>query len=154
MLVKQRAATTRSNFTAPALKKLPIPKQGRVTVYDAKSNLGLRVDSNGMKSFFWFKTGPGGKAIFRSLGTFPSTLIEDARAEANRLQGVLEAWRRKNYQGTDPFESPKAEYTFGELVDSYLEKHVANHAAHPDRAKQEIQWMIGDGKPRKKRTAS
>ena len=136
-----RKQTKRINFTVRTLNALPVPKQGRLTVYDSRSHLGLRVDANGSKSFFWFRTGRGGAPIFRSLGTHPATLIEKARADANELQGKLEEWRRKEYAGDNPFESPEAEYTFEELVAAYVDKRVAGYAAHPERAKKEIEWM-------------
>ena len=136
-----RKESKRIHFTARTLDALPIPARGRVTYYDARSHLGLRVDANGIKSFFWFRTGPQGKPIFRSIGTWNATSIEKARAAANEYQGKLEGWRAKGYAGDDPFVDADAEYTFGELLSAYVDKRVSHYAARPERAKKEIKWM-------------
>jgi integrase len=137
-----RKESKRIHFTKRALDALAVPASGRVTYYDSRSHLGLRVDERGIKSFFFFRTGPQGKPIFRSLGTHPATLIETARANANELQGKLEGWRAKNYAGDDPFADAEAEPTFQELVDRYVAKRVMGHAARPEKAKKAVEWTV------------
>jgi integrase len=136
-----RKQTKRIHFTARTLENIPIPTEGRTTVYYLKTDLALRVDANGTKSFFWFKSARG-TPIFRSLGTFPSTLIEQARVESRKLQNDLEAWRTRKYAEPNPFESPNEEHTFEELLKAYVDKRVAGHAAHPERAKKETLWIV------------
>lgn len=138
----EREGTKRINFTKRTLDALSVPHQGRVTYYDSRSHLGLRVDANGVKSFFWFRTGPQGKPIFRSLGTHPITLIDTARATANELQGKLEGWRAKGYAGNDPFAELEAAGTFQDLVDRYIAKRVKGHAARPEKAEKAVRWMV------------
>jgi integrase len=140
-----RQESKRIPFTVAALDALPIPKQGRYTRYDADSELALRVDANGRKSFFWFKTGRDGKAIFRSLGAFPATPIQKARLRAANLQATLDDWRERDYQGEDPFAEEEAKRkvpTFGEAVENYIQKRVRHHAARPEKAETVVRQIV------------
>jgi integrase len=137
-----RKESKRIHFTKGKLDKLAIPAQGRVTYYDSRSHLGLRIDDRGIKSFFWFRTGPQGKPIFRSLGTHPATRIETARKTANELQGKLEGWRAKDYAGNDPFADVEADPTFQNLLDRYIAKRVMGHAARPEHARKAVEWTV------------
>src|SRR6266566_1647959 len=123
-----RSETNRILFTVRRLENLPVPPSGRMTYYDIRSDLALRIESNGRKSFFWFKSARG-TPVFRALGTFPTVLIDQARVEARKLQNKLEGWRTSNYAEPNPFESPDAEYTFGELLDAYVDKRVMGYSS-------------------------
>jgi integrase len=138
----RRKPTQRKAFTVKEIEKIRTPKSGRVHIYDTRGDLGLRIDANGRRTFFWFKSA-NGSPVFRSLGTFPATTIDEARNRARDLTGSLERWRAAKYQGENPFEMPDEEPTFSSLVDAYVSKRIKTHATHPDEAARHIEWMMG-----------
>jgi len=138
----RRKPTQRKTFTVKEIEKIRTPKSGRIHFYDTRGDLGLRIDANGRRTFFWFKSA-NGSPVFRSLGTFPATSIDEARSRARDLTSSLERWRAAKYQGPNPFETPDEEPTFGSLVDAYVEKRIKTHATHPAQAARHIEWMMG-----------
>lgn len=138
---KPRQETQRLVFTYKAIEKLPLPAQGRIHIYDSKeTDLGLRVEANGRKGFFWYKF-VNGRPVFRALGKFPANDVETARAAARELTAKLDKWKRNEFQGPNPFES-NGDVTFGQMFDAYTEKHLRTHAVHPDRAIKADEWMV------------
>jgi integrase len=136
-----RAETQRFHFTAKAIEKIPLPDEGRQHYYDTKeSDLGLRVDASGRKSFFWNKF-VCGRPMFRNIGKFPANDIETAREAARDLTGKLDRWKRADFTGPNPFET-NGDVTFGEMFDCYVEKHLRSHANNPDKAIKADRWMV------------
>jgi integrase len=139
-----RTKSKRILFTVKGIAALPIPKEGRTTVYDAHrdaNGLAIRLDANGRRTFFWFRSVLN-RPTFRSLGTFPATPIDEARNRARDFTGKLERWRASGYQGANPFEEPEAEPTLAGLVTAYIEKRVLVHAARPEKAAKECKRML------------
>jgi integrase len=128
-----RKSTERRNFTARSIESIPIPQSGRVHVYDSKvPSLGLRIEANGRRSFFWYKWIQG-RPTFQSIGTWPSTSIKDAQDRAQELNAKAGEFRRHPEQG-NPFEKPASEPTLEKVFKEYLETRVANHARHKEKA--------------------
>jgi integrase len=138
----RRKPTQRKTFSVKVVEKIPIPKGGRIHVYDTRGDLGLRIDANGRRTFFWFRS-VNGAPVFRALGTFPASSIDEARNRARDLTAKLEKWRANNYEGPNPFDEPETTPTFGALVDAYVSKRIKNHATHPDQAARHVEWMMG-----------
>lgn len=153
MTKKQRAATRRENFTKKLLESLELPESGRATVYDSTTaHLGLRLEANGNKTFFWFRK-VRGAPTFRSIGAYPDVSIDKARETAEEWNGHLAEWKRHNYDGENPFEKPNGELTFEQLVESYIERHIHGHAKRPAFAEKRLRWQVEgylkEWKPRK-----
>lgn len=140
-----RQATQRVSFTIRRLNDIEPPATGRIQIYDEKvRDLGLRVDANGRKSFYWYKF-VNGKPVFRALGLFDGsdTSIANARDQARQQTMILSKWRAAGFAGENPFE-PEAkpqDGTFQTLIEAYIEKQVANYATHPDKAEKSVRWM-------------
>jgi integrase len=151
-----RTSTKRILFTAKTIERLSIPKAGRTTVYDTHrdaNGLALRLDSNGKRTYFWFRSVLG-KPIFRSLGSFEATSIDEARNRARKNTAKLQAWREKEYQGPNPFEESEGVPTFGNLIDQYIAKRITMHAARGEKAAADYKWinkkyLSGDWQERK-----
>ena len=68
---KTDGRTQRILFTVKSLEKLPVPNEGRATVYDERERgLAIRIDASGRKEFLLVPV-VGGLPVFRALGTFP-----------------------------------------------------------------------------------
>jgi integrase len=106
-----REATARIHLTKKVIEGIAVPKTGRTTVYDATvSELGLRILPSGKRVFFWFHR-VNGKPKFELIGYYPAASIEQARSKAKELTGNLEAYRRNDFKGPNPFEPPPAPST-------------------------------------------
>lgn len=107
------------NFTKEKLDNLPIPTN-RETYQDAKvAGLVIRVSKTGSKSFSFFRRVKGGEPIRVTLGKYPLISIENARLEASKLNLSVES--RDNPSIVR--KAIKAEPTFKELFNQYLERH-------------------------------
>ena len=138
-----RKPTRRIRFTKKVLEGLKPPTSGRTTVYDTLvRDLGLRIDFSGRKSFFWLRKIQG-RPVFKAIGAFPASSIEQARGRAHELSGDLDKLKRTNFEGRNPFEHSISQPMFGELLDLYIEKRVKQHATHPKKAAAAVNWMVG-----------
>ncbi|HTQ97504.1 MAG TPA: tyrosine-type recombinase/integrase [Candidatus Acidoferrum sp.] len=151
----ERSVTNRILFTVKNIERLPIPASGRKTIYDTHTSangLALRLDSNGKRIYFWFRS-VRGKPVFRSLGTFEATPIDEARGRARKLTAKLEKWRENDYAGANPFEESEDAPTFDSLVEQYIAKRIQLHAARKERAVANYKWInktyLNDWKDRK-----
>jgi hypothetical protein len=142
MLPKRKPAR-KLNFTKRALKDLQVPRgDDRLIVFDTHtSGLGFVVFASGVRSFF-HRRRVRGVAERTTLGRFADLTIDEARGEASRLNAEISVWKRAGYQGQSPFEKRPEATTFGDLVDKYLERHLQQHASHPERAIQEHRWAV------------
>jgi len=137
-----RRPTNRLLFGQKAIEKLPVPKSGRVHHYDAKvRDLGLRVEPSGRKSFFWFKKVQG-RPMFRAVGTFPATSVEQARGRAHELSGKLDVLKRNGFKGENFFERRRSEPTLGELLEDYIDRHLKQKAKRPEAAEARARWIF------------
>ena len=99
------------------------PGAGRVTLADAKmAGLILRVTENGAKSFYSYRW-TNGQPVRVKLGDADAITLDQARELANAVNV-------KVAQGIDPRaerQAVRAEMTFGELFNLYLETHAKPH---------------------------
>jgi integrase len=126
--------TTTLNFTKTALEALPLPASGaRAEYQDSKiSGLRLRVTSSGVKTFCIFKRTKGGQPERITLGRFPDLTVEQARKEAAKVLATIAS-------GANPAETKRAlraEYTFAELFEQYMERHAKLRKVTADEDKQ------------------
>jgi integrase len=143
MPTPKRKPVRKLNFTKRALEDLQVPLgQKRLIVLDTRTvGLGFVVFASGVRSFF-HRRRVRGIAERTALGRFEDLTIEQARGEASKLNSDISAWKKSKYQGLSPFEKNPDATTFGDLVEKYLERHVQNHASHPERAIQEVRWSV------------
>lgn len=109
------------NFTKAIIDSLSIPESGkRDTYHDIKtSGLQLRITSTGVKTFSVYRRIKRGEPERITLGRYPDMTIEQARREAVRIATDIS-------DGKNPAEvkrGHKAELTFSELFDDYMERH-------------------------------
>ena len=122
----KRSATRYINFTKKALESLPIPDGGRIVVYDEQEEgLGVRIETNGRRTFFWFK-----KVLRQTNFSIDRHRVRcfDRKCPRDCGKGwnvsILAKWKNGGYEeGKNPFERHE-EPTFGELVDRYIERHI------------------------------
>jgi integrase len=147
-----RSTTRRENFSKKLIDGFELPAK-RMSIYDAETgHLGLRIEPNGQRSFYWFRK-IRGKPTFRAIGAYPDVTIEKARETAQEWNGALAEWKRHGFKDENPFEKPRKNISFGELVEDYIKRHVLSHAKRPDRAekrvREQVELYLGDWKPRK-----
>ncbi len=132
-----RAGTERINFTKRTIEAL-LPQDQRRTFYDTQTrDLGLRVEPNNRKSFFWFRQ-VAGRPKFKALGVFPGTSIEAARGAASELSGQLDALKRTNFSALtpNPFAGTRGELTLETLLEDYIERRLKTKSKNPARAEE------------------
>ncbi|MHB8165292.1 MAG: tyrosine-type recombinase/integrase [Sulfuricella sp.] len=110
------------NFTKAAIDALPLPEAGKRTVHhDAKTTgLQIRVASGGAKTFCLYRRIKGGQPERVTLGRYPDMTIEQARRKASEINAAIEG-------GANPAEAKrahKAEPTFADLFNEYIERHA------------------------------
>lgn len=130
-------ATEKLNFTKTALEaiKPPMDKAVRLTFRDTKvTGLELRVTSSGVKSFSLVRWIPAlAKTERIQIGPFPDLSVEQARRMSVEHNASIAAGRNP----AETRRAAKAEMTFGEFFNIYIEKHskVRNRGWKEDRDK-------------------
>src|ERR1700741_699534 len=110
--------TVAINFTKPVLANLPIPAK-QVYYRDTKEKgLVLDVRPSGNKSFYLYKRIKN-KPEKIHIGTFPDITIENARKMASVLKGQI----AQGFNPQDEKRSIRAEKTFGEFFQLYLNNY-------------------------------
>jgi integrase len=138
---KTKARPEETNFTVKGLERLST-KEKRFNVFDSETRgLGLAVYPSGQKTFFHLQKVQGWPRR-TTLGVFPDMSIEAARGKASELNSKLSNWRQNDYQGQDPLERPAKVSTLGEVLDHYVEHHVAATAKNPDHAVKYAKWQF------------
>lgn len=112
-------------FTKERLLALPTPAPGaRATYRDTEAGgLELRVSGTGAKSFSWYRRIKNGQPERVTLGRFPEVTVQQARAEADRLNAARVA-------GDSPAATRRTrrqEQTFAELFGEYIQRHAKAH---------------------------
>lgn len=115
--------TNKIIFTKLSLTQLPLPNIGKRNVFYDQSAKGLliRVTANGTKTFYamrWVKS--DGKPEWVNIGRFPETTIEQARKRVAEFNAVL----AQGHNPKDSIRAAKAEMTFQQLFEIYLERHA------------------------------
>jgi integrase len=139
--------TTIINFTKANLESLPTPASARVEYQDGKTpGLKIRVTPNNVKTFCVLKRVKGGSPLRTTLGRFPDMSIEQARRQAAVILAEIA-------EGGNPAEvkrALKAELTFADLFNIYLERHAKVHKKtdknDEQRYKQYLEKPLGNKK--------
>lgn len=129
------------SFTKAALESLVAPANvKRVRVFDTRCpGLALYVSGAGTKVFYvyrWVKETGQPKEV--KIGPFPDLSIEQARESAREILGMLA-------RGEDPVaekRKARAEMTFAELFDWYLEHHAKLRKKSWDRDKWQFELHL------------
>lgn len=113
------ATANHLKLTKTLLAGLVAPAAGkRVVVYDTETpKLAMRMTHTGVRAFYVVKR-MGGAMVWLKLGTFPDMTCEQARNEAGKVLGEFA-------KGENPAavkRAVKAELTFGEAFDDFLER--------------------------------
>lgn len=112
------------NFTKAKLELLPTPASARVEYQDGKTpGLKIRVTANNVKTFCVLKRVKGGLPLRATLGRFPDMSIEQARRQAAVILAEIA-------EGGNPAEvkrALKAELTFADLFNLFIERHAKVH---------------------------
>jgi len=79
--------------------------------------------------------------------------LDAARADAQRLNVLLQEWHRSGCKGANPFRTPESSgMTLGDLVEAYCSRRLAEHAKSPEKAVWYARWQLerylADWKPR------
>jgi integrase len=132
----------KTSFNKKDLEKLA-PAAKRYNVLDPETRgLGLVVHPSGEKTFY-HQVKVLGYPRRTTLGSFDSLSIEQARGEASNINAAIAKWKLNDCQGPAPFEKKQqGEPTFSELLDSYIEKHLKQHAKNPEHAEREVRYAI------------
>lgn len=145
----------RFSFTKEKLKALPLPAAGqRATYHDTKTTgLQLRVTASGTKTYSVYRRLKAGQPERITLGKFPSMTVERARKSAADLNSVIES----GASAAAVKRSVKAELTFGEAFDDFLErKRKRDGTPISDKTKRDYSDLLRlylDGIKRKKLSA-
>jgi integrase len=129
------------NLTKRAIEGLPTPREGkRVAYHDTRvPGLGVMVQPNGNKIFFWFRK-LRGRRTWKTLGEFPALTVENARDKAQEINASVARWRASDYVGPSPLERPHRDLTLNEVIEDYCVKRLGAHAKNPERACKGVRW--------------
>ena len=141
MSPQTKKETSREHFTDRRIEALK-PEVKRRSVYDLKTcELGLRIETSGAKTFFWYRT-VAGKPKFKTIGTWPDISLDKAREHAQRFNTDLADWVLNGSRGTGPFKESRGELTFNQLLEDYVQKHVRTRCKKPEKAEKDVRWMF------------
>jgi integrase len=124
---------TRFAFTKTRLDALAAPETGRLYAYDSRvPGLTLCLTAAGAKTFYFCRRVNGPYQRIR-IGPWPDLSVEQARAEAKKLTGLMA-------QGVNPQAAKRAargELTFGDMFTDYLERYSKPYK----RSWEQDQWQ-------------
>jgi len=116
---KAKITKAKVNFTKAKIEGLPLPAKGWTYHYDLKvQGLGIGVGSTGKKSFILYRKINGIPERI-TLGRYPDLTIEQARGKASEINSAIA-------KGANPARikrGERAELTFNDLFEEYLERH-------------------------------
>jgi integrase len=151
-------------FTEEIVAKFA-PADKRIEHRDSEvAGLGVRIEPDGERAYFWHRK-VNGASKFRSIGDAKTFTVKEARAEADRFNGLVATWKQAGYPAdADPFaravkSAPVARATvptFQELIDAYVEQHVKADLDKPAASEAErilrtrkivkaeyfVRWMV------------
>ncbi len=107
------------NFTKATIDSLPNPECGKRNIYHDTKTQGLQLRVTSVKTFFVNRRMKGGNPERITLGRYPEMTIEQARRKTKEIIHDIA-------EGMNPAEikrGRKAELTFSELFDEYIERH-------------------------------
>src|SRR5215469_509787 len=116
-----------AHLTKSLVEKTLPPKSGQLFLRDDEiTGFGLRVTSNGAKSFVW-EGGIDGRTCRDTLGRFPDLSVLEARAKALEYKAKIAQDENPVGQRDAERAALRAERTFAHLVDEYLALHAKPH---------------------------
>lgn len=134
------ANANHQKLTKTLLAGMVPPAAGiRVVIYDTETpKLAMRMTHTGVRAFYVVKR-MGGTMVWLKLGTFPDMTCEQARKEADKVLGEFA-------KGENPAavkRAVKAELTFGEAFDDFLErKRKRDGSAISDKTKRDYTDLL------------
>jgi integrase len=134
------ATANHQKLTKTLLAGLVAPAAGkRQVIYDTETpKLAMRMTHTGVRAFYVVKR-MGGTMVWLKLGTFPDMTCEQARNEAGKVLGEFA-------KGENPAavkRAVKAELTFGEAFDDFLErKRKRDGSAISDKTKRDYKDLL------------
>ena len=115
-----KAKPVKVALTKTRIDALPVPTKGRTYIYDAKtSGLCVCVTATGTRTFYLYRWLNGGPQRLR-IGRYPDLSVEQARAEAQKLTGLMV----QNINPQDAKRAARRELTFGVLFTDYMERYA------------------------------
>ncbi len=118
-MTKTKITRAKINFTKAKIEGLPLPAKGWTYHYDLKvQGVGIGVGSTGKKSFILYRKINGIPERI-TLGRYPDLTIEQARGKAAEINSAIA-------KGANPARmkrGERAELTFNDLFEEYLERH-------------------------------
>jgi len=110
-------------FTKRKIESLPLPEKNAVVYHDTETaGFKLRLSQSGTYTFF-INRKIKGKAERIKLGNFPAMTVEQARTEADKINGLISQGQNPN----DGIRADRAELTLLDLFGEYLETHAKQH---------------------------
>jgi integrase len=132
----KKKSAQKINFTKRALEALPVPREGRLTVFDTQTlGLGFTIFASGVRTFF-HRRFANGRAERTTLGSFDDLSIPEARGRAANVNAKVAQWKLNGFKGPSPFaKNVRTGATFGELLEAYIKGRVskANDPADAER---------------------
>lgn len=117
-------------LTERIIKSLPNPLGGNTVTWDSElSGFGIRITRNGARSFILNYRNQAGIQRRLTIGGFPTLSATAARLRARELKAQVEL-------GGDPLEAKRTrrgEVSFGELVDLFSKRLLANQSRGYER---------------------
>lgn len=124
--MKRKSDERRLKFTKTAIKALPAPERpagaGHVQVlyYDTETpHLCCLVSSSGARTFTWYRK-VAGRPRKVKIGAFPATTVEQARKDAERMNGEVATGGNP----ADDRAAAREQATLGALFERYRREHL------------------------------
>ena len=118
-MARNKVTKAKINFTKANIEGLSLPDKGWTYHYDLKvQGLGIGIGSTGKRSFILYRKINGTPERI-TLGRYPDLTIEQARGKAAEINSAIA-------KGANPAQvkrGEKAELTFKDLFEEYLERH-------------------------------
>ena len=116
-----------AHLTKNLVEKTLPPRSGQLFLRDDEiTGVGLRVTSNGAKSFVW-EGRINGRTCRDTLGRFPDLRVLEARAKALEYKAKIAQGENPVGQRDAERAALRAEKTFAQLADEYLTLHAKPH---------------------------
>ena len=116
-----------AHLTNNLVEKTRPPRSGQLFLRDDEiTGFGLRVTSNGAKSFVW-EGRIDGRTCRDTLGRFPDLSVLEARAKALEYKAKIAQGENPVGQRDAERAALRAEKTFAQLADEYLTLHAIPH---------------------------
>ncbi len=121
------------------------PQSGQKFIRDNElTGFALRITASGAKSFIW-EGRVHGRPRRITIGVYPALSVFLARREAIKIRAAIAEGRNPSRER----EAQRREPTFGDLADSYIDRHAKLHKRSWKRDTQMIEGYLGTLKNRR-----